>query len=322
MDREMAFHIDSLARDYARTGLNHVDAQRAAQQQFGNLMGIKERGHDERTMRFVEDVARDVRLAARGLRHSVGFSIVVVLMLALGIGGNSAVFSVVDQLLLRPLPYPNGDQLVMIDELSVRRNARADVSPANWLDWQRESGTVRAFAAWGGAQFTMIGAREPRLVNAQLVSAEFFPLLGVAPLLGRTISGQDDHPNAPRAVVLSYRSWQDQFGGDPRAVGRTIQLNGSSCEIVGVMPAGFGFVQQDVDLWAAYRLDRERRWRETSDGRFIHVVGRVADGATIRTARAEMEAIARRLAATYPFNKDMSVTVTPLREVLTGQVRK
>lgn len=321
MDREMGFHIDSLARDYARSGMNELDAQRAAQRQFGNLTRIKERGHDEWTMRSVEDVARDVKLAARGLRRSVGFSFAVVLTLAVGIGGNTAVFSVVDQLLLRPLPYPNGDQLVMVDELSARRNTRADVSPANWLDWQRESRTVRAFAAWGGAQFTMIGAGEPRLVNGQLVSAEFFPLLGVAPLLGRTISSQDDRPNAPRAVVLSYRIWQDQLGGDPRAIGRTIQLNGGSCEIVGVMPAGFRFVQHDVDVWTAYRLDRKRAWRETNDGRFIHVVGRLSDGATIRTARTEMEAIARRLAATYPFNKDMSVTVTPLREVLTGQVR-
>jgi predicted permease len=321
MEREMAFHVDSLARDYARDGLSDVDAQRAARRQFGNLTRLKERGHDERTMRGVEDVARDVRHAARGLRRSPGFSLAVILTLALGIGGNTAVFSVVDQLLLRPLPYPNGDELVMVDESSARRNTRADVSPANWLDWQRDSRTLRLFAAWGSAAFTMIGAGEARLVNAQLVSSEFFPLLGVAPLLGRTISGEDDRPNGPRVAVLSYRAWQDQLGGDRRAIGRTVQLNGRPYEIVGVMPAGFRFVQQDVDLWTAYQLDRHRLWRETSDGRFIHVVGRLAAGATIGTARPEMEAIARRLAATYPFNKNMSVTVTPLREVLTGQVR-
>ena len=261
MEREMAFHVDSLARDYARDGLSDVDAQRAARRQFGNLTRLKERGHDERTMRVAEDVTRDVRHAARGLWRSPGFSLAVILTLALGIGGNTAVFSVVDQLLLRPLPYPDGDQLVMVEESAGGRNSHADVSPANWLDWQRESRTFRRFAAWQPASFTLTGAGEPRRVNAQLVSSEFFPLLGVAPLLGRTISDEDDRPNGPRVAVLSYRAWQDQLGGDRRAIGRTVQLDDRPYEIVGVMPAGFRFVQQDVDLWTAYQLDRNRPWR-------------------------------------------------------------
>ena len=148
MEREMAFHVDSLARDYARDGLSDADAQRAARRQFGNLTRLKERGHDERTMRVTEDVARDVKHAARGLWRSPGFSLAVILTLALGIGGNTAAFSVVDQLLLRPLPYPDGDQLVMVEESVGGRNPHADVSPANWLDWQRESRTFRRFAAW------------------------------------------------------------------------------------------------------------------------------------------------------------------------------
>ena len=211
MEREMAFHVDSLARDYVRDGLSDVDAQHAARRQFGNLTRLKERGHDERTMRLVEDVTRDVRHAARGLWRSPGFSLAVILTLALGIGGNTAVFSVVDQLLLRPLPYPDGDQLVMVEE-SVGANPHADVSPANWLDWQRESRTFRRFAAWRSWSFTLTGTGEPRRVNAQQVSSEFFPLLGVAPLLGRTISDEDDRPNGPRVAVLSYRAWQDAAG--------------------------------------------------------------------------------------------------------------
>jgi putative ABC transport system permease protein len=321
MEREMAFHIDSLARDYARDGLSDADAQRAARRRFGNLTRLKERGHDERTMRLAEDLARDVKHAARGLRRSPGFSLAVILTLALGIGGNTAVFSVVDQLLLRPLPYPDGDQLMVVEESSGSGgNSRADVSPANWLDWQRESRTFRGFAAWGLAQFTLTGAGEPRRVNAQLVSSEFFPVLGVAPLIGRTISDEDDRPNGPRVAVVSYRAWQDQLGGDRRTIGRTVQLDDRPYEIVGVMPAGFRFVQQDVDLWTASQLDRNRPWRENG-GRFLEVVGRLAPGATIGAARLEMEGIARRLASTYAFNKNRSVILTPLREVLTGQVR-
>jgi putative ABC transport system permease protein len=321
MEREMAFHIDSLARDHARNGLSDVDAQRAARRQFGNLTRLKERGHDERTMHLAEDVVRDVKHGARSLWRSPGFSLAVILTLTLGIGGNTAVFSVVDQLLLRPLPYPDGDQLVMVEEATAGLNSRADVSPANWLDWQRESRTFRRFAAWRPSSFTLTGTGEPRRVNAQLVSSEFFPLLGVAPLLGRTISDEDDRPNGTPVAVLSYRAWQDQLGGDRRAIGRTVQLDDHAYEIVGVMPAGFRFVREDVDLWTAYQLDRNRQWRDTADGRFIHVVGRVADGATIGMARSELEGVARHLAATYAFNRNTSVTVTPLREVLTGQVR-
>src|SRR6186997_2141900 len=127
-------------------------------------------------MRFADDFMRDVRHAVRSLRRSPGFSIAVVLTLALGIGGNTAVFSVVDQLLLRPLPYPSGDQLVMVEESVGGGGSHADVNPANWLDWQRESRTFRGFAAWVLAQFTLTGVGEPRNVNAQLVSSEFFPV--------------------------------------------------------------------------------------------------------------------------------------------------
>lgn len=320
MQREMAFHVDALARDYVRDGVSERDAQRAARRQFGDLTRLKERGHDERTMRVVEDVVRDIRHAARSLWRTPGFSLAVILTLALGIGGNTAVFSVVDQLLLRPLPYPDGGQLVMVEESFAGLDSHADVSPANWLDWQRESRTVQRFAAWRSTSYTLTGADEPRRVSAQLVSSEFFPLLGVAPLLGRTIASDDDRVNGPRAAVLSYRAWQDQLGGDPHVIGRTIQLDDRPYSIVGVMPAGFHFVQRDVDLWTAYQLDRHRPWRET-EGRFIHVVGRLDAGTTIGAARSEMDAIARRLASTYAFNKNTGVTLTPLRDVLTGEVR-
>jgi len=320
LDDELREHLAMLQERFVRNGMDPSEAFYAARRQFGGVTQVKEQLMERRTMPLVEDVTRDVRHAARGLWRSPGFSLTVILTLALGIGGNTAVFSVVDQLLLRPLPYPNGDQLVMVEESVGSRNAHADVSPANWLDWQRESRTFRQFAAWQSRSFTLTGTGDPRRVSAQLVSSEFFPLLGVAPSLGRTISGEDDRPNGPRVAVLSYRIWQDQLGGDRRAIGRTVQIDDHPYEIVGVMTAGFRFVQQDVDLWTAFQLDRSLPWRET-EGRLIHVVGRLAVGATIGTARSEMEGIARHLAATYTFNKNTSVTVTPLREVLTGQVR-
>ena len=329
MDQEMTFHLESLRREYMRAGMTDVDAERAARVRFGNVLRLKEQGHDLRSARAVEDVVRDVRHMGRGLRKSPGFTIAVVLTFAFGIGGNTAIFSVIDQLLLRPLPYPDGERLLTVSEsflpafgsggTPIGRVANS-VSPANWLDWQRESRTLQTLAAWRTISVTLTGAGEPARLNVQIVSSEFFPLLGVRPLLGRTVSDQDDRPNIPRVVVLSHHLWQRRFGADPNIIGRIIQLNDRPAEIIGVMPAEFRFVYQDTDLWSAYQLDRSQRWRETA-GRFLNVVARLEPGATIDAARAEMEGIAQRLAATYAFNKNTSVTLVPLREELTGQVR-
>ncbi|MGH9347251.1 MAG: ADOP family duplicated permease [Vicinamibacterales bacterium] len=321
MDQEMAFHIESMTHEYVRSGLSEVEAERAARRRFGNVTRLKEQGHDLRTARLVDDVSRDVRHMGRGLRRSPGFATAVILTLALGIGGNTAIFSVVDQVLLRPLPYPAGDQLVRIYEtgLAGAPAGQMSVSPANWLDWQRDSRTFQAFAAWRTFSFTLTGVGEPTRVNAQLVSSEFFPLLGVKPLLGRTISEQDDRPNAPLVAVLSHELWQRRFAGDPKVIGHIIQINDRPVEMIGVMPAGFRFVYQDNDMWGAYRLDRNQRWRETA-GRFINVVARLEEGTTIAAAQAEMEGLAQRLAATHAFNKNTTVALVPLREELTGQV--
>jgi putative ABC transport system permease protein len=283
------------------------------------VLRLKEQGHDVLSARVIEDIARDVRHTWRGLRRSPGFAIAVVLTLALGIGGNTAIFSIVDQLLLRPLPYPDGDQLLMVYESFGPRNSRNVVSPANWLDWQSENRTLQRLATWRTLSYTLTGVGEPTRLKAQLVSSEFFPLLGVKPLLGRTLSEEDDRPNAPLVAVLSHRLWQHRFAADPSVIGRVVQLNDRPVQVVGVMPAGFQFVYPDNDVWGASQLDRNQPWRETA-GRFLNVVARLKAGTTIAAARAEMTAIAERLAATYAFNKNTTVTLVPLREALTGQV--
>ena len=328
MEREMSFHIESITEEYVRAGMTEADARRAAEARFGRVLKLKEEGHDARSSRLLEDLVRDVRHMARGLRKSPGFTIAVILTLALGIGGNTAIFSVVDQLLVRPLPYPRGDDVVMVYESflrgfgggqSTRGGGRNSVSPANWLDWQRGSRTLQALAAWTSSARTLTGYGEPARLQVQLVSSEFFPLLGVPPLLGRTISADDDRPNAPRVAVLSHQLWQGRFGGDPRILGRTIQLNDNPVEVIGVMPTAFRFLSRENDLWSAYQLNRSRAWRET-DGRSINVVARLNPASTLGAARVEMEGIGQRLAATHAFNKHTSVSLVPLREELTGQV--
>ena len=318
MDQEMRLHVDALVREHVAAGMPEDEARREARRRFGSVARLKERGHDIRGARLLEDLMRDAQLAARGLRRNPAFEATVVLTLALGIGGNTSIFSVVDQLLLRPLPYPAGDRLVTVHE--VFRGQVTDASPANWLDWQRQSRMLQDVAVWRAFSVTLTEAGEPARVNEQLVSAEFFPLLGVQPFLGRTISQEDDLPDAPRVAVLSYRLWQQRFGADPNAVGRIVQVNDNRVEVVGVMPAGFQFMYPDNDLWSAYRLDRNQQWRET-DGRFVNAVARLTPGTTHEAAQAEMAGIARSLADRYDFNRNTSVELVPLREELTGQVR-
>lgn len=328
MDREMAFHIDQLAHEYERGGMNAADARRAAEARFGRTHRLKEQGHDIRTTRWLDDLVRDVRHMARGLRKSPGFTITVVLTLALGIGGNTAIFSIVDQLLLRPLPYPNGHELMSVydhmPKIAMRviepGRSRSSVSPANWMDWQRESRTFQSFAAWRGTSVTLTGAGEPARIDIQLVSREFFPLLGVRPLHGRLLTAEDDQPNAPQVAILAHRLWQSRFGSDPTIVGRTVQINDAPMKVVGVMPEGFQFIDQEVALWTAYRLDRSRDWRATA-GRFMNVVGRRKSGVSPEAARVEMEGLAGRLATTHAFNRDTTVLIFPLRQELTGRMQ-
>jgi putative ABC transport system permease protein len=322
MDREMAFHVDALARELEAQGMAPADARRAALRRFGDVTRLKERGHDVRRSAAIDGILRDVRHMGRGLAASPGFALAVVLTLAIGIGANTAIFSVVDQLLLRPLPYPDGERLVTVNEVfDGRALGSLSISPANWLDWQRESRTLASLAAWRTITGTLTGVGAPTRVNAQVVSHEFFPLLGVEPLAGRVIEPHDDVPDAPPVLVLSHAFWVQHFGGDRAAVGRVVQVSDRPFQIVGVMPAGFRFISQDTDVWTAMRLNRSQRWRETA-GRFLNVVGRLSRGTPLDQARAEMDTIAARLAATHEFNRKTGVSLTPLRESLTGQVAR
>jgi putative ABC transport system permease protein len=270
---------------------------------------------------MLDAVVRDVRYTVRSLARTPVFAATIILTLAFGIGANTAIFSIVDRLLLRPLPYPNGEQIVMLHENS-RRARRMDVSPANWLDWQRDSRSFESLAAWNNRfPSTLTGQGEPERLKADTVSYEFFTVLGVKPTLGRVFTADDDQPGSPRRVILSYSLWQRKFGGDDNIIGKTIALNAAPAEVIGVMPAGFHFMGNDTDVWNPFALDRNRAWRESA-GRFIpFVVGRLKPSVTAAGVQTEMATIAARLAQLHAFNKDTSVKVIPLREVMTGEVR-
>ena len=282
-----------------------------------------------RMMESMDGVLRDVRHSIRGLRRSPGFALAVLLTLALGIGGNTAIFSVVDQVLLRPLPYPDGDRIVRIYERRLDRPAASPsaprssngVSPANWLDWQQQSRTISSMGVWLSFARTLTGMGEPEQLNGQYVSWEFFKVLGVEPLLGRVVNADDDRPMAPKVAVLSHRLWERRFNSDPNVIGRVIQLDDTPVTVIGVMPQGFRFIYQDTDYWGALGLDRGTPWREVG-GRFTDVIARIAPDATLSSADAELQTITSGLAARYDFNKNRSMTLVPLREELTGQVQR
>src|SRR5262245_37996257 len=263
----------------------------------------------------------DIRYCLRTLARTPVFTITVVLTLALGIGANTAIFSIVDRLLLRSLPFPHGEQLVVIHE-NRRTAPQMDVSPANWLDWQRDSRSFESLAAWTNRfPSTLTGSGEPERLKAETVSHEFFPLLGVQPVLGRVFSPDDDRPGAPPTAVLSYSLWQRKFGGDKGILGKTIELNAMAVEVIGVMPPEFRFLSYDTDVWRPFALDRNLSWRDSA-GRFIpFVVARIKPSVTYDSAKAELETIAGRLAQMHVFNRDTSVTVIQLREAMTGHVR-
>ena len=315
----MAFRIESKTREVVGRSVNEADARLEARRRFGSVMKQKEPVHEIRPGLTVENVLRDIRHMGRGLSRTPGFTIVVVLTLALGIGANTAIFSVVDQLLLRPLPYPDGENLVMVYE-SETSNAHNSVSPASWLDWQRDSRTLDGLAAWAaGRSATLTRVGEPTRLNVQAVSWEFFGVLRVPPILGRTITEDDDLPNAPDVAVMSHHLWQTRFGGDRNIVGRFLQLDDTPTQVIGVMPPQFQFVYHDNDVWMPLKLDRNAPWRERG-GRIINVVGRVNTGTDLATARADMEQVGARLASTYEFNRNRTARLVPLREELTGRV--
>jgi len=266
----------------------------------------------------------DIRYAIRTLAHNPGFTTIVVIMLALGIGANTAIFSIVDHVLLRSLPYPDAGQLVMVYESHAGRADRSVVPTADWLDWQKENRSFQSLAAWGSGEFSwqmnLIGDGHAERLSGQYVSEEFFPLVRVAPALGRLFTKENHRPGASPVVILSYGLWQRRFGGDPSVIGRRIQLEAIPHEVVGVMPPGFHFVWPKTDYWAPLRINPDRDYRVNS-GNNLNVVGRLKPSVTAQAAQTEMSLIAGRLADAYPANKGITAKTVPLREELTGDLK-
>ena len=292
LSEQLLAHREMIKADLMSRGMDAAEADMASKRALGNEQLVREFSRDQFLYRWLDSLVRDTRYAVRGLLRVPAFTLGVVLTLALGIGMNSAIFSAVDRVLLRPLAFPDPDRIMLLHERGLTDRPNMDVNPANWLDWQRDSKTFESFAAWSNRNsVTLTGQGEPERLEAETVSREFFSVLGVRPFLGRDFAAEDDRPGAAPTAIISYSMWQQKFAGDPNVVGKTVQLNTRPVSIIGVMPSGFHFLSNDTQVWRAFGLNRSLAWRELGGRSLPYVVGRVKPSASPASATAEIENI-------------------------------
>ena len=271
-------------------------------------------------LKISDQLERDLRYALRQVRRNPGVSAITIVVLALGIGANAAVFSVINTVLLRPLPFPDSGQLVQIWESNASRGeVQGTVSPWNFVDWQKQSTSLAQLAVYEYESLALTAREVPERMDAAFVSSDFFRVFQVTPQLGRTLSREDDRAGS-HTVVLSHKGWTSHFNSDPYIVGKAIPLDGEPFTVAGVMPATFRFPALGTDLWATPAFDLKSRSR---GGHYLFAVGRMRRGVTLGQAQAEMSAIAHRLEQQYPdTNQGSGVTLVPLQEEMVGSFRR
>jgi len=320
---ELGAYLEMVAEEKRKQGTTGEEALRAVRLERGSLELAKEVVWSARWESFVETCLQDLHYGARILRKSPGFAAVAVLTLALGIGANTAIFSVVYTVLLKALPYPQADRLVMVYEnlpLPNYQNNRNTPSPGNFSDWSAQNTVFENMAAYSNRSFNVTGTGEPVRIEGELVSAAFFPTLRVNAALGRVFIPEEDRPGSSHVAVMSDGLWRSRFGADPRVLGKKIFLDDQAYEIVGVLPPGFHFPDPDDQLWAPLGLTPEERISRRSH--FLDVFARLKPGVTLAQAQTQMNLVARHLAELYPdSNAGVAAEIVPLREDIAGAVR-
>jgi putative ABC transport system permease protein len=321
---EIRFHLEQEARLRRDSGEPADAADLAARRAFGSVTLVKEVTRSMWGWTSTERIVQDLRIAWRGLRRSPGYAVVVVATLALGIGATTALFTVVNSVLLRPLPFPDPDRLVMVWERTpfARSDGRTTnvVQTQNYLDWRARNRSFAAIAAFQQLPMNISGPTGAEQLPGLRVTSEFFSVLGIGPVAGRVIGRGEDVPRAPLTTVLTHRFWQERFGRDPDVIGRRVLVNGVPHEIVGVMPPGFAFPGVQAEIFVPLQIDPALAPR---DGRNFSTVARLRPGVSAALAQEEMEAIAVETARERPaFNTGWSATVVPLIDQAVGDVKR
>ncbi len=319
MDEELRFHLDMRVRQHVREGLSEEKARTQALRSFGNVGLIKERGRDVR-IGPIDNLVQDVRYGIRMLGRNHISTVVAIVTLALGIGANTVMFSVVNAVLFRPLPYSEPDRLVVLWESNpeLGRNEGL-VSPPNFRDWQRRNRSLRSIAAYSYENLVHADDSNAEQVGTMTVTPEFFEVLGVAAQTGRTL-GEVDETDRAKAIVLSHDFWTRRFGNDPDLIGRTTVFSDESFTVTGVMPAEFRS-PEPVDAWIPLALDSEQLSEGMRGARYLNVIARLADGVSLAEAQQDMALVTGRPAEEHPGNEGWSTRVVPLHEQVVGDYR-
>ena len=320
MAEELRFHVDLQAEHNRHAGMSADAARFHAMRRLGNATLIREEAREAMTFPLLETFTQDLRYATRALRKRPGFAAVVVLTLALGMGGATAMFSVINTVLLRPLPFPQPDRLVMVWEWREGDETRTNpVAPTNFKDWVVSQSVFSDMSVVGTSTVNLTGAGDPEEVRIGYGSPSLFRVLGVGPVVGRTFTPEDVAEGSTDVAVLSESAWRRRFGADPGIVGRTLDLSGRSVMVIGVVPASVSILNPEAEFWTATDF---RGLTRKNSGRFVRAVARLKDGVTRDQAQAQMTTIAGRLEREYPeFNAGWSVNVVPMHRQLVGDVR-
>jgi putative ABC transport system permease protein len=321
LDQEIAFHIDMATDENIRRGMTPDEARRAAAIEFGGRQQWREATRDEVRSRPFEELVLDIRYAFRSLRRVPTFTVAAIATLALSIGATTSIFSVVNAVLLRRLPYPNADRIVALCEKNLTKPDQplcgvGGVNPGNFLAWYDRVPSLEAAAAFAEQRVALAGFRtEPIAAQARIGTSEMFKVLGARPALGRFFTADEDKPGGPNVIVLSHAAWQQHFGGDTTIVGRQLRVNANDYTVVGVTANGFD-LYDPVDVWLPIRFGAASR---TAPGRYLRAIGLLKPGATVDEADRELKRVALERQREQPeFNTNMTAIARSLRQQLVG----
>src|SRR2546421_942268 len=309
LDEELQSHLRMAARDRVDRGQTLADATRAARREFGNVSVVREVTRDQWGAFWLDELFQDLRYAARMLRKNPGFTLVAVVTLALGIGANTAIFSIVNGVLLQPQPYVHPEQLVAVARTAPRFDPPVPVSGPNFLDWRARATQFESLAGFDARGFTVILGKEPEHVLGAAVSWNFFSVLHITPALGRDFRAFEERSGSDHVALLTDTFWRQRLGGDLTWIGRSFSLNGQSFTIVGILPSGFRYVMMpQAQIFIPLNLEGTNRGTN-----FISPIGRVKPGVSLRQAQSEMDSIARALEKEYPADDaEQGAVVTPM----------
>jgi putative ABC transport system permease protein len=321
-DDEMRFHIEGLIQEKIAAGVSPEEARRQALIDFGGRQQWKEELRDVHRVPLLESAAANLRAAIRFIRKSPAFAATLVVTLALGIGANSAVFSALDAILLRPMPFPHGDQLMaLIQYIPKAKSSVLPIAPVRIEDWNRMNSTFQAITGYYTEDVSETSGILPEKITRANVAPRFFRVWGVEPALGRDFVPEDYRFPGPVSVIISDRLWRRRFGADPNAIGKRIRIAPYAYSIIGIMPASFRFPERDVDLWvpvplnAPYTQSRESTW--------YMGIGRLRPGVTAAQARADLATVQAQLGKEYPkTDAQLAVGARPLKEQTVGSARR